>query len=276
MIDASTLGEVQKTMMIPLLGRALETKKKNGILKDWKSVEIVEGLNYDFSKFKDKDSRRSMLRTTTRTVVIDRLVQDFLKDHPSATVVELGCGLNTRFHRIDNGLVNWFDLDMPDVYEVWKKFLSESERQHFLPVSAFDPAWMERVIHTKPSVVLIISEASVVYFPENMIKKLFKDLAQYFPGQYYLFDSASTEFVNNFAKKDALKYFSARFSWAIDNLDKLKLWDPDLEILKTIDLEIPSHEFLDLYSLSFFLKTKLRQFLGKIKPGQYQLNLVKL
>ena len=35
--------------------------------------------------------------------------------NPQAAVVHLGCGLDTRFERVDNGQVEWFDLDIPDV-----------------------------------------------------------------------------------------------------------------------------------------------------------------
>ncbi|MEM7180576.1 MAG: hypothetical protein AAF518_06675 [Spirochaetota bacterium] len=45
------LGAVQETLLIPLLGRAMETKKANGILQDTKAVSIVEQLDYDFSKW---------------------------------------------------------------------------------------------------------------------------------------------------------------------------------------------------------------------------------
>lgn len=275
-IATSNLGTVQETMMIPLLGRAMETRKQNGIIKDPKSVEIVEKLDYDFSRFSDKGSRRSMLRTTTRTVIMDRLVRKFIEEKPASTIVELGCGLNTRFERVDNGALKWFDLDMPDIYEIWKQFFRESERKQFLPFSAFDATWMEKIAATQPSSLLIISEASVIYFPENQVKQLFVNLSRYFPKQHYLFDSASPEFVKTFVKHDALKYCNARFSWAIDKVTDLKKWDPDIKILQTIDLEIPSADFSDLYSASFVLKTRFNKLLGKAKAGQYQLNLVQM
>ncbi|MER7775824.1 hypothetical protein ABTZ21_12530 [Streptomyces sp. NPDC096191] len=39
----------------------------------------------------------------------------FLAEHPTGTVVEVGTGLSTRFEPVDNGRVRWFDLDLPDV-----------------------------------------------------------------------------------------------------------------------------------------------------------------
>ena len=40
-INVENLGQVQETLMIPLLGRANETKRKKGMLYDAKAVEII-------------------------------------------------------------------------------------------------------------------------------------------------------------------------------------------------------------------------------------------
>jgi O-methyltransferase involved in polyketide biosynthesis len=61
--------------------------------------------------------------------MFDVLVADFLRDHPEGTVVEIGCGLNTRFERLDNGRVHWFDLDLPDSIELRQRFFSDSDRR---------------------------------------------------------------------------------------------------------------------------------------------------
>jgi len=45
----------------------------------------------------------------------DRFARNFLDKNPTATVVYIGCGLDARFQRLDNGKVRWFDLDLPDV-----------------------------------------------------------------------------------------------------------------------------------------------------------------
>lgn len=275
-LEIASLGEVQETMMIPLLGRALETKKRYSILNDPKSVEIVESLNYDFSRFADKDSLRSMMRTTVRTAIIDQVVKGFIQKNPDATIVELGCGLNTRFERTDNGRIKWFDLDMPDSYEVWKNFFSESERRKYLACSAFDMDWMVKVVDTNPSAVLFISEASIIYFPEEMVRQLFFGLCKHFPGQHYLFDSASKEFVKNLAANDALKFLSARMKWGMDNIKGLEQWEPSIKVLKTIDLEDPFGPYYHLYPTKFLVKSFFEKLRGSLKKRQYQMNLVRL
>jgi O-methyltransferase involved in polyketide biosynthesis len=49
---------------------------------------------------------------------VDRALKAYLTDEPQATVVNLGCGFDTTFQRVDNGTMRWIDLDLPDVIEL--------------------------------------------------------------------------------------------------------------------------------------------------------------
>jgi O-methyltransferase involved in polyketide biosynthesis len=129
------LGPVQETLLIPLLGRAEETKKKRGLLRDEKAVEIVDRLEYDFGKWR---RAKSLVGTSIRTRMFDRYVERFLTDHPTSTIVELGCGLNTRFERVDNGRLRWFDLDLPDVIALRRRFFEDEPRRTMLACSVLD------------------------------------------------------------------------------------------------------------------------------------------
>jgi O-methyltransferase involved in polyketide biosynthesis len=66
----------------------------------------------------------------------------FLSRHPQGTVVEIGAGLNTRFERLDNGAVHWFDLYLPDAVELRRRFLADSDRRKTLACSILDPDWV--------------------------------------------------------------------------------------------------------------------------------------
>lgn len=260
------LSGVSETLLIPLMGRALETKKADGILKDKKSVEVFESLDYDFEKFLDPDSKRSMLRTTIRTTIIDRMVEDILEKNPSITVVELGSGLNSRFERLDNSKVRWYDLDVPEVYEVWQNFFEETDRRTFLPFSAFDERWITKVKQESKGPWLFISEASVIYFSDKKVQKLFQSLCDHFSGSYYLFDSAEPAFLESLEEdNDALKYCDAKIKWSIEDIDHLKKKFPSIDVLKIIDLESADHEYRSLYPADF----------RKTVDG-YQLNLISL
>ncbi|MCT6781896.1 MULTISPECIES: hypothetical protein [Streptomyces] len=96
----ANLGSVQVTLLIPLYGRAVETRKKHAILRDAKADEMVAEIDYDFARF---DNLPSLIGTVLRTALFDRWVHDFLAESPAGTVIEIGTGLNTRFERSDNG-----------------------------------------------------------------------------------------------------------------------------------------------------------------------------
>jgi O-methyltransferase involved in polyketide biosynthesis len=120
------LGQVEETLLVPLYARAVETRRKRPILKDAKAVEMVESIDWDFERM---GQRWRMMACVMRTAAFDIRVADFLRRHPDGTVVEIGCGLNTRFERLDNGRVHWFDLDLPDSIELRRRFFTDSERR---------------------------------------------------------------------------------------------------------------------------------------------------
>lgn len=264
--DKLRLSGISETLLIPLMGRALETKKENSILKDLKSLEIYESLDYNFDKFNDAHSRRSMMRTTIRTAIIDQMVQRHLQDYPDSTVVEIGSGLNSRFERLSPSTAEWFDLDVPQVYEVWQQHFTETDNRTFLPYSAFDEAWIAKVKTASAGPVLFISEASVIYFSEQKVRKLFQLLGNHFRDCFYLFDTAEPVFIASLKKNDdALKFCNAQIKWSIENINQLKEWVPTIEVLNTIDLESPNHEYGSLYPDDF-----------KQTAQGYQLNVIKL
>ena len=56
-------------------------------------------------------------------------VRDYLKGHPNAAVVNLGCGLDSTGRSCDNGSCNIYNLDFPDVIAVRHNFLDNHRRK---------------------------------------------------------------------------------------------------------------------------------------------------
>ncbi|MCM1464269.1 MAG: class I SAM-dependent methyltransferase [Bacteroidales bacterium] len=114
------LGDVQETALIPLAIRANETKRKKARIHDEKAVEIIETLAVDT---KDMDKFFSHEGVVARTILFDRTLKGLLAQYPDAVCVNIGCGLDDRFSRVNNGTIRWFNVDLPDSIEVRKKFL---------------------------------------------------------------------------------------------------------------------------------------------------------
>ena len=110
-VSTEDLKNVAETLLYPLISRYVETKKENGVIKDPKSIEIIEALDYDVKN--TKLFPVSQLGACLRTIIFDEAVLDFIGKNPDSVIVNLGCGLDTRFPRVDNNQITWFDLDLP-------------------------------------------------------------------------------------------------------------------------------------------------------------------
>ena len=94
---------VPETMLQTLFARAAHSQKKGHRFYDGKAIEMVQQLDYDFSKA-EKDTAMSS-GVIARTILLDRMVGDFIRNNPDAVVVNLACGLDTRVYRLDNGRI---------------------------------------------------------------------------------------------------------------------------------------------------------------------------
>jgi O-methyltransferase involved in polyketide biosynthesis len=133
-ISTNGLDNVAETLLITLYVRALESQRPDALIKDEKAVALVTQMNYDFSRIKqlrmDEDDKTVIV---LRNLEFDRYTRDFLNRCPQAAVVHLGCGLDSRFERVDNGQVEWYDLDLPAVADLRRKLIGgEGARHHLL------------------------------------------------------------------------------------------------------------------------------------------------
>ncbi len=273
-IDTQQLGQIQETLIIPLLGRVQVSKRKSGFFYDKKALEIVKKLDYDFSKF---DAAFPTLEgAVLRTRVMDKWLSDLLKRHPKSCIVELGCGLNTRCDRLDNGQATWYDLDLPDVQAIWKHFFEESSRRKFLAHSAFDELWVQEVKANSEGPYVFIMEGSVVYFEEKMVQGLWKMLADNFPNSHLIFDSVSSTWGNQQHTNHAMKAVEARLKWVIDDIYNIEAWDERYRILKHENLLSPSKQIRKIYPWWILASTPFAKLIYGDAIDGYFVNMAKV
>ncbi len=191
------LSSISETLLIPLCYRAIETQRPDAMIKDEKAVELVKRLSSEGSTRYDSDWLKQAPMAGVNKVLrimltreMDRYARDFLCRYPEAVVVHIGCGLDSRFDRVDNGQVEWYDLDVPDVIELRRKLIDdEGGRYHLLGYSMFEPAWLEvvRVHCGRP--FLFLAEGVFMYFVEAQVKSFVLTLRDYFPGAELVFDA---------------------------------------------------------------------------------------
>ncbi len=197
---------------MPLYARALESRRKRPILQDPKAVEIVDSIDWDFRRF---GQRPRVVACTLRSAMFDAWVRDFLRQHPKGTVVEIGAGLNTRFERLDNGTVHWYDLDLPDMVELRRNFFSDSGRRITLARSVLDPDWIETV-RRSPGPYFLVAETVFVYLEEAQVKTALRQIAGGFPKVTIALDTVGRRAVDHGNTDHARRNLAARFAWACE------------------------------------------------------------
>ena len=229
-------GTVQETLLLPLWGRAVETRKDGPRLIDEKAVEIIGRLDYDFSTM-DKTLSMSQHGWVARSLHIDRMIREFIKEHPEGTVVNIGCGLETTFTRVDNGKMMFYDLDLPDVIELRKHFFEDGERHKSIASSFLDTKWFDE-IEVRDG-LLCVAGGVLYYVGEEEIKTFFVALADHFKTCELYFDSLSPTAMK-MAKKAVLKKGGMGMSmdggWGLKPIKSLEKWDGRIRVVHAMPM----------------------------------------
>jgi O-methyltransferase involved in polyketide biosynthesis len=267
------LGAVQETLLIPLYGRAVETRKDHPVLRDAKAEEMVASIAYDFARF---DDLPSLIGTVLRTALFDDWVRAFLSGNPSGTVVEIGTGLNTRFERADNGRARWFDLDLPDVIELRRKFFGESSRRTMIAGSVTDVSWTDTVTAVGDGPYLFSAEAVLPFLDEADVRQVIAQIAERFPGSLLALDTAGPGIIDSQDQHDALSKVQARMRWACDDPADIIEWAPGGRLLATHTLTTLPPALFGRLPAGY--QEMLNGLAGQRLPqvDQYRLNLVQL
>lgn len=184
-----SLSDVSATMLLTLYARAMESQSPNPIIVDEKAVELFERLKPLAAQAKGElyrkvveDDLPDMLKYTMslRARHFDNKARDFLQRNPDGVIVNLGCGLDTRFFRLDDGRLHLFDLDLPDVIALKRRLLTETDRYQFIASSVLDFDWMDQLDGERPHIFL--AEGLFMYLPLNDVKALVLTLQERFPG----------------------------------------------------------------------------------------------
>jgi O-methyltransferase involved in polyketide biosynthesis len=184
------IGDIASTSFITLYCHALETLSDNPILSDPKSVVIMTELNKTLSLSENTLDRTLVAGRLDRKLVVhiairakkyDEYARDFLERFPGGVIVNIGCGLDSRFLRIDNGRAIFYDLDLPEIIGIRKIFFEETERYHLIASSVLDSGWMGAVRQHKGP-FLFMAEGVFMYLDKDDVRSLVVKIQETFPG----------------------------------------------------------------------------------------------
>lgn len=174
------LGAIQETLLLPLRGRAVESARRRPRLDDPVARRIVSQIDFDFGRLARTMSEISRLAWIARSLAFDSYIRGFLAANEPATVVNIGCGFDTTFDRVDDGRVSWIDLDLPDVIELRRRFIPDAPRRRSVAASVFDPSWTGCVDRSRP--VFLLAAGVLYYFSEAEVRSLLIRFADTFPA----------------------------------------------------------------------------------------------
>jgi O-methyltransferase involved in polyketide biosynthesis len=201
------------------------------MVQDPTAVHLQQQIDFDFSRFARLGGSQQVL-IMMRTRQMDRWIRSFLAAHPDAVVVDIGCGLDARFERVDNRRVAWYDLDLPDVIALRRQFYTETPRRRFIASSAFDLAWLDRVAVRPGQPGLFVSEGVFVYFSEEQVKRLVLALRERYPGAELIFDSVPWLLPLASWMHPALRTLKQEVAWGLRRGNDLEAWHPDIHLLE--------------------------------------------
>ena len=265
---------VQETLVIPLYSRKLCTELYPNLFQDETAVRLIDRIDYDFSET-EKKSRSLMQRFGSLEVAVRQNdlafeMRDYLKSHPNAAVVNLGCGLDCTGRSCDNGRCKIYNLDFPNVITVRNELLPAGDWEQNIPCDLNDTAWFSQIDASNGAV--FFASGVFYYFLTEQVKALVQAMADAFPGGVLVFDAANQTAVKMIAKtwlksakiQDVGAYFAVS-----DAPREIGAWDSRLQVtsrgymLGYNDLKDPS--------VSGFFR-----FLARVGDGVMKMQIVRI
>lgn len=226
---------VQETLIIPLYARKKCTEKFPQLFKDETAVRLIGQIDYDFSVL-EKNSGSMMqefgfLELAMRQNDLAYEVREYLKSHPDAAVVNLGCGLDNTGRKCDNGTCRLYNVDFPDVIEVRNSLLPAGEREKTIAADLKDISWFDEIDTSGGAV--FFAAGVFYYFLSGQVKDLVCEMAKHFPNGKLVFDAAGKSAVKMMLKtwiRDAeIKDVGAYFAVS-DARKELSVWTDRIKV----------------------------------------------
>ena len=258
---------VQETLVIPLFGRLVCSEHFPELFSDPEAKRICDSLDYDFAeKRKKMESAAGLfgaLEVAQRQYDLACEVRDYLKGHPNAAVVNLGCGLDDTFRKCDNGTCRGYDIDMPGVIRIRDELLPAGEREENIACDLNDYTWMDRIDASNGAV--FFAAGVFYYFKTEEVKKLFSAMAKRFPGAVLAFDACNERGAKmmrkTWLKEAGITDVSAFFS--LEDENELKDWS---RLFTSVSAKSYMRGYRDIYhDVGFFHKLMIRFCDGLVK-----------
>lgn len=207
LIDA--ISSTSKTGLITLYAHSLESRAKDSILRDTFAETMTAALDEILSESEDpflinlsqgKLAKQLIYHIALRAKHYDDYAYTFVRQHPEGTIINLGCGLDSRYQRLPVKPKLFLDLDLPEMIAIKKELVEETEGYKLIGQSIFDERWMKE-LEEIPGPKLFIAEGLFMYLDEELMRDWLERLAETFSGSFLLFETVADKYTHGFRKK---------------------------------------------------------------------------
>jgi O-methyltransferase involved in polyketide biosynthesis len=205
------LSELSRTAILALLCRVVESEQQNPVFNDPMAVLCLERLLSISSeeeknlimKWKRKYAGQNAHDAKARALTarsFDSIAGSFIANHPGCTVINLACGFDTRFWRIENEKCKYVELDLPEVIELKRELLKDQLGYDLIGCSVLDTAWIDQVTSTGNSNFLLLAEALFYYLPKPDATSLLQEIARRFNRSQLVLDIVPVKYTRGIMK----------------------------------------------------------------------------
>jgi len=217
-----------ETTLATLYAKALDAAAEHPILGDVWAKQAVAAIDYDWTR--TTITARTAPSVTTRTAHFDTWARQFLAVHECATVLHLGCGLDSRVHRLDPGPdVHWYDIDYLPVIDLREQIYPRRPGCHTIAASVIDPSWLDMIPADRP--VLALGEGLTMYLTEPDGVALLRRIVKHFGSGELQFDAFNrfairTQWINGVVRNSG-----STLHWGIDAPEDIIAAVPGVRLL---------------------------------------------
>ncbi|MFH0129263.1 class I SAM-dependent methyltransferase [Variovorax sp. VaC1] len=231
---ARSLSAVPSTLRIPLAARASgDAMFPQVAVRDAYAAGILEQIRDDGQPL--PEDRATIYGILARTRRFRALAQDFLKQHPGARVVNMGCGLSHYFQWLDDGKSRMTDADLPEVLELRRELLPDTHPRHDVcELDLTAPDWWEQLSlprkrNAQP--VFLFTEGVLMYLEPEQVQAVLTTFGERAPaGSVLAFDAMCWLAVGRARQHPSVRTTGAEFRWGLRRPAELTQPHPRLHL----------------------------------------------
>jgi O-methyltransferase involved in polyketide biosynthesis len=245
------ISQVSGTAVLLLICRAVEAEKDKIRFNDPMAILCLDRL---LTIASEEDKRWILAKKRMYTglherdakagvrkgKVFDTLANRFIADNPGCTVVDLACGFDTRYWRIENNQCKYIDVDLPEVITLKQELLKDHLDYELMGCSVLDTSWMDGITSNGNTGFLLLADGLFMWLLEKDATRLLQEIALRFDHSQLIIEMVPEKYTKGLWQR--FLRFHSKLEWGLDVAWVFGIKKPeDLEVygnrLKVIGVE---------------------------------------